>query len=670
MPDCHQATPDGLLMIANGIDPMLIWDGQGDIGPAGLLPPTAALTLSAGGTGALTGTYYAYVRFLDARGNISNLSPLAGPVTVTNAGQINYTNVPRPTQPKATRRQILRNTNGQALVFYVDVDVNDVTSTQFHSTQNDVFLASGIAQPLLDTNSNLLANTFNPPPAHKAVLAHHLDRMFAAVEIEYTQGSVAATFGSKTVTGIGTEWPTTFAGRFLYVTGAGQACEILSVDVAAQTLTLVNGYPATTQAYTPYAVRPPASERRLVYYSLSGLPEAWPLTQALSLQEDGDELTGLMANTSFLYLLERRHIYRFTFQSDPAADGFVFLSTTRGCINQRCWVIVDNDAYMLDEAGVYKYAGSKVEPLSGAIQDLFEPEGEDGLYKINWAARANFHASYHPGQNVIRWFVALSGSDFPRHALCMELGETRWWIEEYPVPIGGSCLGRFLGEPRVFLGGPKGQVFLFGEGQLDQARPGPTLRGTATSAGLTTLTDSAANFSASLIHCPVSIVSGRGRGQRRIVADVTATSLALTQPWLVLPDSTSVYQVGGIQWRYRTKLWRYREDDEEQPRRLELLFEPMGSPTQIEVRAYQDRSGFPVLWGSSSSQADDNGFSTMEGDEVLLGDLTRRNGFLQKRLDGFRDLYADGPRFLQLQLSGVINQDILRLYSLSVDGVK
>ena len=670
MPDSQVTTPEGLLLMANGIDPMLRWDGATDIQPAGMLPPATAMTLSASGSGPLEGTYYAYMRFVDALGNYSNLSPLSGPLVLNGAEEIVYSNVPQPTQPKVVRRQILRNTDGQASVFYVDIDVNDVTSTSFISTQDDTDLATGLAQPLLDSSGNLLGNTFNPPPAHKAVLGMCLDRMFASVEVEYTQGCVVVSFGSFTVQGIGTEWPTSFAGRYLYVANAFQNYEIASVNVATQVITLVNSYGDVSGSYSLYSIRPAPAERRLVYYSNAGQPEAWPVTQALSLQDDGDEITGLMPKGSFIFFLERRHIYRFTFQDDPATDGYVFLQTNRGCVNNRCWVIVDQAAYLMDESGVYKYAGAEIEPLSAAIQDLFEPEDADSLYKINWAAESYFHCVYFPGQNVVRWFVALSGSRYPRHALCLELGQTRWWIEEYPVPICGSVLGRFAGKPRVLLGGPAGGVFLFGEGQLDQARPGPTLRSTATSAGTLTLTDATAVFDSSLVGCPITIVSGTGRDQQRIIAAVTPTQLTLVQPWLVIPDSTSVYQIGGIQWRFRTKLWRYHDDDEEMARRLELLFEPCASPTEIEVRLYQDRNPDAVLWGGTTSQADYNGFSTIANDEVLLGDLTRKNGFLQKRLDGFKDLYADGPRFMQLILSGVTNEDILRIYSMTVDGVK
>ena len=47
---------------------------------------------------------------------------------------ITYTNIPVPTDPKVVRRQILRNTDGEASVYYVDIDTTNLTSTTFTST--------------------------------------------------------------------------------------------------------------------------------------------------------------------------------------------------------------------------------------------------------------------------------------------------------------------------------------------------------------------------------------------------------------------------------------------------------------------------------------------------------------------------------------------------------
>ena len=193
------------------------------------------------------------------------------------------------------------------------------------------------------------------------------------------------------------------------------------------------------------------------------------------------------------------------------------------------------------------------------------------------------------------------------------------------------------------------------------------LRGTATSATLLTLSDTLASFHSTQVGCPLWIVSGRGAGQARIIASVTATKLTLARPWLILPDTTSVYQVGGISWRFRTRWFRYRDDDKEQARRLELTFEPCVQPSQVEAKLYQDRDDVAVLQGSTGEL---NGWTSVQGAPELVGDLTRVIGYLQRRLDGFKDLYADGPRFLQVELSGVANQEPVRLYELVIDGVK
>src|SRR6516164_8231749 len=96
MPDSFAQTPDGLLLIANGWNPMLRWDSlRGQAEPAGVLPPTTPCTVNTPATtvqAAPLGMYYAYVRFVDEFGNFSNLSPLSAVSTPVPqpGGQRNY----------------------------------------------------------------------------------------------------------------------------------------------------------------------------------------------------------------------------------------------------------------------------------------------------------------------------------------------------------------------------------------------------------------------------------------------------------------------------------------------------------------------------------------------------------------------------------------------------
>lgn len=672
MPDSFAQHADGLLLIANGIDPVLRWDGlAAQAETAGVIAPTSALTMAIADAGNISGTYYAYSRFVDRYGNVSNLSPLSNSVTVTNKKTITYTGVPVPQEAKVTKRQILRNTAGQAAVFYVDVETTDLTSTSFTSTQTDAILQVQTAVVLLDTDGTPLANLHAPPPDDRAVVAAQLDRVFLAGEEIYSLGCVSVVAASATVTGIGTEWRSTFTGRFLWVDGADKPYEILSVSESAQTLTLLEAYAGPTNPYASYAVRPALPLRRAVYFSEAGQPESWAATNAISVQEDSDEITALMPKGSFLYILCRRHNYRLTFQENPIRDGFVFFVNARGCINKHCWALVDDMAYLLDETGCYSFdGGQEIEEISAPIQDIFEG-GRDRLrpYKIHWPASRWFHCVYDPGQKVVRWFVSLAGQEIPRHAIAFELSRKGWWIEEFPFPVGASCVFHLDGEPKVALGGPGGAVYVMNQGNLDLADSQQgTVRGTVSSALPLSLTDLLAGFATDLSRSTVAIVSGKGKGQARRIVSNTYTVIHIDVPWTSIPDATSVYQVGGVAWKYRTGVFRFANDETDNPRRLEVVFEPAVQACSLDARVYYDRSRTPVTWDYSYSTTDSMGFSSAEGDGDLQADLAKPIGFVQRRLDWRREYYVDGPRFVQVEFVGVSNDDQVILYEVTIDG--
>jgi hypothetical protein len=486
--------PDGKLLIVDGFGSMLRWDGfSPEAEPAGVPKPATKPTLTASGRGNIVGNYTAYVRYLDADGLLSDLSPVSTQITATGSGpfavenatnntpivvkhtahglangaivkitgaqgndaangvwaitvvdanqfsldesagngpyfagtatyttgasKIVYTGVAAPDDPRVTRRQILRNTDGQAITYYVDIDTTDLTSTTFTSFKPDTLLQTQPAQPVLSSTGADLANLYGVPPNDRPFVVFHLGRAFGAGVIEYTEGAVAATFGSKVVTGIATEWNSSVVNRFLYTVGGDKPYLITACDTDAQTITLDTPYQGNTDPYAGYAIRPAQSAGRLLVYSEAGLPEAWPAVNAQEIPEDSDQVTGLLVKGSFLYTMERRRIRKFTYQKDPATDGFLFLGATRGCINHRCVAMVEDTAYMLDEDGVHAFdAGKSNATLSSPVQTLFRATGLKT--RINWAASRYFHAVHDPATETIRWFVNLSGQYLPRHCLC------------------------------------------------------------------------------------------------------------------------------------------------------------------------------------------------------------------------------------------------------------
>jgi hypothetical protein len=458
--------------------------------------------------------------------------------------------------------------------------------------------------------------------------------------------------------------------RFLYVLGAPTTYQIATVDPVGQVLTLTAPYAGPPDNYAAYCVRPPPAERRLIYYSQSGLPEAWPAVNALSLQEDGDEITGLMAKGSFLYIIEKRHIYRFTFQSNPATDGFVFLSAQRGCINHRCWVQVEDMAYMLDELGVHAFSGGQeCEPISGPVQDLFRPS--DSMFKINWKASKWFHCAHNRVQETIRWFVSLSGDYLPRHAVVYDYRRKRWWIEAYPYPVGAAVVGYINGVPKLLLGADARRVFSLWEGVLDGPDPtAGTVRGTVTSSTMLTITDALASYAGSgLVNAPLSIVAGTGKNQVRRIVAVSGQTITVSEPWLIKPDTTSVYQIGGVQWQYWSGDFRFAQSENTTERRVEVVFSQTINPCTFDMHLYIDFAPTPLIWNMDNVLDDGRGFTPSVGSTDLVADMTKTAGFVQQRIEGHKDFYLDGARFLSVELVGFTNADPLSIYGLVIDGV-
>lgn len=595
-----------------------------------------------------------------------------GGVWTSGVSTILYSSVPIPSEAKVRRRQILRNTDGQATTFYVDVDTTDLTGASFPSTRLDSALAAQEAVPLLDDQGDIFANRNDKPLSFFPFLGHHLGRMFAVGQIEYNIGHCKAVFGSKTVTGVGTNWKTTFAGRFLYISGAGQPYEIVSADETLQTLTLLEVYKSATSSFLFYSVRPPAAYRRVAQFTEAGLPQSWSIVNGVSIQETGDEFTGLMQKGSFIYFIERRHIHKLTFSVSPLKDGAVFMVANRGCVNNRCWIVVDDSAYMLDELGIHKFsANSQVEHLSAGVQSLFRSDDDLTEFKIQWQWKEYFHACLDRRRETIRWFVCMDGNRYPRHALCYQYGTKRWWIEEFPSPIGGSCSGEMARRQQVFYGGQHRKVYAAWVGSLDLTDPANgTVRSTVTGATAFTMSDTAAAWPATgIVNAPLAILHGTGKGQVRRIVSVSGTSVEIDRPWGVLPDATSSYQIGAIHWVYRSSWFRLAPTEYTAPRRFEMVFEPLPHEATADLRFFIDFSGQAEVQGQTQAAKDGGGIACVKGESDMTVDLTRENGLVDRQLPQGKEYFIRGKRYTQYELEGFSNLDIVKLYQLSYEGV-
>ena len=678
-------TNTGYVFMANGFMPLMKWRSTLDRAvTVGVPAPTTALTIEADGTGDIAGTYYAYVRWIDVDGNPSNLSPISSELDtiqdpgvvaegevppIVGAAQIDYSDVPTTDDVKVARVQILRNTNGQTRAFYVDVDSTDLTGTTFSSTRTDSELSAQEIVPLFDAEGRSIANRYGIPPTHIAFIESFQGRIFGAGVIEYLDGHAETTFGSATVNGIGTSWVTAMEGREFHVSGHDEVYTIETVSKSAQTLTLDRAYAGETDVFAEYKIMPPAIQRRLVYFAEANTFDAWPATNAFEIEENGDDVSGLTSAESFLFVLQKRHIYRMTYSVNPVLDGGVFLAADRGCINNRCWVKIESTIYLMDELGVYSFtAGGEPEPVSIPVQDLYWQLGGESGRKVNWRAQRYFHAVLSAQEATIRWYISLDGSPVPRAALCFNYLAKSWWLEEMPVPIGASCLWRKRADASLpIVAGPARRVFALGRGKLDCASPSGTVRSTATSATYTSITDTAATF-AEQVGAPLFIVDGTGRGQMRLIVDVDGTTLNVNRPWMVHPDSTSIYQIGGINWLWRGMWSRWLSDDMSNVRKIIFVYEP--SLGIMLVRVFVERQDEPQTWGydSEGNVDETNPVTVRAGDTDLAVDLAQTIGYAAIRMDSRGEGSIIGRDFFQLEMEGCKGLKPVVFYEVIIEG--
>lgn len=677
-------TSDGTLIMANGIDPVLQWDGYAETTRlAGVYPPDQTITpfLSSSGTNAvngITGTYYCAVRFVDSDGNFSNLSPISNAFAATNALQLIYGNLPIPSQPDVVRRQILRNTNGQASTFYVDIDTTDLGATSLTSSTSDSDLTTHDPVPLLDANGADIANVYTQPPDNKPFIAWHNERMhFAGIE-PYTEGSIRLELGSQTVTGSGTEWKSTFVGRYLHVDGAPGPLLITKVT---DKLTLTVDQPLTTPpsiTFASYAIRPAPQEEKQVYYSEPGLATAVPATNALLLNQDGDTITGMMNYSSFLYYLERRNIYRLTSRVDPKTDGQIYQSANRGCINNRCWAVGSENAYLLDEGGAYIFSENEAaETVTQNIQDIFRPESFSSI-KINWAASRYFHAVHSPQEEIIRWYICLGEDRYPRHSLTFCYTTRRWSVEELMVPIGASCLGRAvgiagttaLGVQQVYLGSRSARMLGLSFDGLDGISASRAPRGVVSAADIQSLTADGFDLS-NAVGATVAIVYGRAQYQIREVVEVSGTYIRVDRPWSVVPAVGDVFQIGGVKFEYKTRRMRIVRTESTSARSMETQYIPTQSKTIPQVfrtKIYDDYGTVAKTAGRKMDLGLSRWFSASVGLEGQYNDMTG-TGFVKQTFDSGAEMNTDAPKSVSIGIDGIAGPERIRIRSVLLNGV-
>lgn len=587
----------------------------------------------------------------------------------TGANKITYTDVAIPSDTGTVRRQILRSKPGASSVFYIDVNVEDVVSNTFSSVKTDDELTEPVV--LKDSNGqDVNLNRHGEPPNWKRSVASFQNRLFYAVD--YVEKPLV-TISGDTITGVATDWPNVFDSRTFYGDGGGA---VGAIDPDAQTAALTDSTLDASSTPAQLTLRTARPDSQRVYSSYVTATETLaesvnigePFTVALS-ERDG-EMKGQFTFDGRLYVAFDNSLYLYTFQRNPnqfpSGDGRMQLVASRGMVNHRCATLVDNVAFVLDRQGIYSFDGNEVEPVNEVIKTFFTGRDAD---VIKWQHQDSFHAAFFPQQRTCRFFVVLDGGPYPRHALCHNVDEGYWWVEEYPWPITASCSGTLDGQTHVFLGSTSRRVFTL-DGVYEGARESTdTLRGTVTSAGCKKLTASAATFSSALVGLKVRIVEGTGFGQTREIVAVSGTTLTLMTPWSRKPTTDSVFQIAGVSWTCRTGKLKYTQSNERTARNVEILWEPNTTDQLLSFSMFKDWSTTAVVAAVNMRAAETDGVKTTKDSDRFEIDLTNARGHVSAGLDGMRQAGITGDSYLSLELQGTTNQEAVKLHGIAVGGV-
>ena len=144
---------------------------------------------------------------------------------------------------------------------------------------------------------------------------------------------------------------------------------------------------------------------RRVYYSYVGEPESVPADQnAFDVPYDAlnpDRNTGCIPyGTSFL-ITQHRSTFRYSYATEPYFDLDGKLIVHRGMLHQRCWAMLGDALFVLDQRGLWGLTPDGFVEYEQPIQDLFKT-------RINWAAAERFFVSADVNNKLIRAHVSLA----------------------------------------------------------------------------------------------------------------------------------------------------------------------------------------------------------------------------------------------------------------------
>ena len=676
-------THDNRLVIVDGINPGRIWDGVSSATHAlGIAAPTAAPTVATPvGGAASAGDYQIVYRYKAVSGAGTEYSSISPITTVTAAAndQFDYSALTASADARVTHVEVLRTVVGDTLIYYLDITVTNGTTTGA-STKSDTTLADeDNAHPVDNTDGTENLARFDLPVT-KALMKACNDRYLSYGDNDYDIGHVEVTNGSASVQGRGTAWTSEMAARRMYFDGQTTEYTISSLNTGTQVITLSAVYGGSTNLFQAYSIRPDKLERAKIRYSPVAEPQSQrDLDSLLPVEEVVGYTGGFTIKGSHVACeaLRAWQVYPSAMQGRASGNNKPGLGmrhlTSRGLVNDRSWVLMEDLAFCLDRQGIWVTDGNGEEDISRPIQDYWRDN------RLNFEAAKWFFASIDPAAELIRWHVSLGDAYLPTTCLVYNYRRKEWQgTEEYVWGLGTSVLVEVGGALRPLYGGPYGKFYLR-EGTLDGTTE-RTLRGGVTAATLLTLTDTSSDAvlpATAPVGAPLAIVAGRGKGQVRRITAYAASVFTIDRPWSQVPSAAadpSTYQVGGILGSARFGIMQYAPVDVKNKRQASVVAQPTVEDAALDLRFYFDHGASPENYAEYTD--DGLGVTTEKGKPDATMSLKRSRargatwaGRAHKRMDGLVNDRHDDGRFIQPEIRFVQGMDRVKVYEVVLEGV-
>jgi hypothetical protein len=254
--------------------------------------------------------------------------------------------------------------------------------------------------------------------------------------------------------------------------------------------------------------------------------------------------------------------------------------------------------------------------------------------------------------------------------LCFNYSEPQWWIEEYPWPLGdGESLPQLPASSVV--AGPAGKVYAQNIGSLDViSTVGGDNTGKVVSATHRSLTTSGLTFPTSgVVDAPIAITEGRGKRQLRRIVAVNGQTITVDRNWSVRPDSTSVFQIGGIPYSWRSGWSAWTGKEAQQLRSVRLRSQKTSVTAKMDLRIYDDYGTEPVAWGMTwpRDSSESSGVTVTDDNQNAVVDLSKATG-IYISLDNWQrsdDYETDN---VSVELRGYSCSDRIALYQIDIEG--